>query len=243
MSSSILGLASGQTSSSNFKSILDAALSHALNEYKKTTGKELLDHPLATELQRCGTVDGILAIFQRQADAFQQFRDGDHRLIKWISPVVDVLYTFSDTFGAVGGAVGIAFPAAGAIITGISVLLSTAKDAKAGHDVLVELFERIENFFKRLGVYTQISLNTEMADILVKVVIEVLCILSIATKEVKRRRAKIYFRKLLGRADIEDAFKRLDNLIQEEGRMAIAQTMGATVEHKDRKSMWLLREN
>lgn len=93
------------TPSSNFKSILEAALSHALTEYKKTTGRELLDHPLATEVQRCDSVDAILAIFQGQAEAFQQFRDGDHRLIKWISSVVGVLYTLSNTLGGVAGVV------------------------------------------------------------------------------------------------------------------------------------------
>ena len=50
----------------------------------------------------------------------------------------------------------------------------------------MDLFEHIENFFKRLGVYNQISLTTEMAEVLVKIVIELLSILSIATKEVKR---------------------------------------------------------
>jgi hypothetical protein len=91
----------GQTStpSSNFQSIPDAALSQALSEYKKKTGKQLLDHPLAAEVQRCDSVDAIITIFQGQAEAFQQFKDGDRRLMKWISPVVDVLYKFSDTLG------------------------------------------------------------------------------------------------------------------------------------------------
>ena len=53
----------------------------------------------------------------------------------------------------------------------------------------MDLFEHIENFFKRLGVYNQISLTTEMAEVLVNIVIELLFILSIATKEVRRRRA------------------------------------------------------
>jgi hypothetical protein len=41
----------------------------------------------------------------------------------------------------------------------------------------------------RLGVYTQISLTTEMAEVFVKIMAEVLSILSIATKEVQRKRA------------------------------------------------------
>ncbi|KAH9040909.1 hypothetical protein EDB83DRAFT_2554232 [Lactarius deliciosus] len=173
----------GQTYTPNFKSILDAALS----EYKKKTGKQLFNHPLATELQRCDSVDAILAIFQGQAEAFQQFRDGDQRLMRWISPVVDVLYTFSETLG---GVANIPFPPAGAIIAGIGVLLAAAKGVSSSHDALVEFFERIESFFKRLGVYTQISLTTEMAEVFVKIVAEVLSILAIATKEVRRKRAR-----------------------------------------------------
>jgi hypothetical protein len=57
--------------------------------------------------------------------------------------------------------------------------------------VLVELFERIESFFKRLGVYTQVSLTAEMTEVLVNIMTEVLCVLSIATREVKRRRASM----------------------------------------------------
>ena len=63
------------------------------------TGKELLGHPLATDVQRCNSVDAILAIFRGQAEAFKQFRDGDQRLMKWIGPAVDVLHTFSETLG------------------------------------------------------------------------------------------------------------------------------------------------
>ena len=59
--------------------------------------------------------------------------------------------------------------------------------------MLVELFERIESFFKRLGTYTHISLTTEMAEVLVKIMSEVLSILSIATKEVNRKRASESF--------------------------------------------------
>jgi hypothetical protein len=97
---------SGQTST-DFNSILNAGLSRALIEYKNKTGKPLLDRPLATELQRCDSVDAIKAVFQVQAEAFRQFRDGDKRLMKWINPVVDVLPTFSDT---IGGAAGIVRP-------------------------------------------------------------------------------------------------------------------------------------
>ena len=64
-----------------------------------------------------------------------------------------------------------------------------AKDVRSSHDALIELFEHIESFFKRLGVYSQVSLTTEMAEVFVKIVAEVLFIISIATKEAQRKRA------------------------------------------------------
>ena len=61
-----------------------------------------------------------------------------------------------------------------------------AKDIRASHGAVIDLFERIESVFKSLEVYTQISLSTKMAEVFVKIVIELLSILSIATMKVKR---------------------------------------------------------
>ena len=47
----------------------------------------------------------------------------------------------------------------------------------------------MDDFFKRFKVYSRTILNTELAEVLVKVVIKVLHILSIATKEVEKGRA------------------------------------------------------
>ena len=64
-----------------------------------------------------------------------------------------------------------------------------AKDVSASHDVLLDLFGRMEDFFKRFKVYSRSILNTELAGILVKAVVKMLNILSITTKEVEQRRA------------------------------------------------------
>jgi hypothetical protein len=89
------------TATSNFNSILDAALI----EYKENTGRGLLEHPLAEEVRRCDSISAISAVLQGQAREFQQFRDGDQRLMKWIDPIVDVLSTFSETLGGVASIV------------------------------------------------------------------------------------------------------------------------------------------
>ena len=98
------------------------------------------------------------------------------------------------------------WPPACAVFTGIGVLLTVrssvllivglcdphalqaTKDVRSSHDVLIDLFERIQYFLKRLGVHTRILPTEEMVEILVKIMAEVLSILSIATKEVQQSR-------------------------------------------------------
>ena len=67
----------------------------------------------------------------------------------------------------------------------------------ASYDALVELFERIESYFKPLEEYTQVSLTTEMTEALVKIITEILSIFYYATKEVKRKRSSEFLEDLL----------------------------------------------
>jgi hypothetical protein len=52
----------------------------------------------------------------------------------------------------------------------------------------VDIFERIEMFFRRLEIYTEIPPTTEMMDIIVQIMVEVLSILGVATKEIRQGR-------------------------------------------------------
>ena len=77
-------------------------------------------------------------------------------------------------------------------------ILQATKDVRASHDALADLFERIQFFLKRLGVHTQIPPTKDMVEILVKIVAEVLTILSIATKELQQSRtSKLFLRDLV----------------------------------------------
>jgi hypothetical protein len=48
---------------------------------------------------------------------------------------------------------------------------------------------RIDGFFKRLETYTEVQPTDAMTDVIVKVIIEVLSILAIATKRIKQGRS------------------------------------------------------
>ena len=43
-------------------------------------------------------------------------------------------------------------------------------------------------FFRRLEMYTEVPLTTEMMDVIIQIVVEVISILGIATKEIKQSR-------------------------------------------------------
>ena len=63
-----------------------------------------------------------------------------------------------------------------------------ARDTAASRNVLIELFDKIENFFICLQTYTEVPSSTAIMNVMGKIMAEVLCMLAIATKEIKQRR-------------------------------------------------------
>jgi uncharacterized membrane protein len=60
------------------------------------------------------------------------------------------------------------------------------KDVNASYDALLNLFESIGNFVQRLEIYTKIPPTTVMTKMVVKIIVELLSTLALATKEVKQ---------------------------------------------------------
>ncbi|KAH8976954.1 hypothetical protein EDB86DRAFT_3110390 [Lactarius hatsudake] len=152
-------LSNAITSSMDFEKIFGAAL----EAYRKQTKKDIASHPLATQLQSCDSPSAILAILRAQVQVFDQSQSADERLTKWLDPTVNVLYAFSATLGE--GA-GLAFPPAKTIFAGIGVLLQAVKDVRASQNALVDLFGRMEYFFKRLERYIDVRPTAAMRDML-----------------------------------------------------------------------------
>jgi len=64
----------------------------------------------------------------------------------------------------------------------------TAKAVRADQDALFEMFERIEAFFRRLDIYTEVTPNQGMVDTITAIMVETLNFIGIATKEIKQGR-------------------------------------------------------
>jgi hypothetical protein len=67
--------------------------------------------------------------------------------------------------------------------------IQAAKDVIVSQDALIDIFERIENFFRRLEEYAEVPTTEAMKDIIVKIMVEVLGLFAIVTKEIKQGRA------------------------------------------------------
>ena len=65
-------------------------------------------------------------------------------------------------------------------------VLQAVQGVSASQGALVDIFERIENVFRRLETYVGLPPTTEMTDIIVKVMVEILLILALVTKEIKQ---------------------------------------------------------
>jgi hypothetical protein len=112
----------------------------------------------------------------------------------------------------------------------------------ASYDALVDMFECVTNFLDRLRIYTEIPSTPIMSNIIVKILVEVLSVFALATKQIKQGRfseqssfkrhspmtefcIEKFAKKLLGESEIEAVLQRLDRLTHDEARITVAQTL------------------
>jgi hypothetical protein len=86
---------SASSSSSNFQLIIN----NALKAYEQRTKKDLLAHPLASQLQACNSTGDILAVLHQQVQGLDHSQSSDDRWNKWLDPTVNILYALSATLG------------------------------------------------------------------------------------------------------------------------------------------------
>ncbi|KAI0263297.1 hypothetical protein BC834DRAFT_327603 [Gloeopeniophorella convolvens] len=211
-------------------SSLPAILDSTLKQYAAKTGTDLTTHRLAAKLGRCDSIDAVLGVFQDQLyvlKAYQSRRGRRARVLEAAKPLVNAALALSES-GVLDKALGSVFPPAQAILGAIGFLLQTAKKVGESYDALVGLFDSIGGFLARLGIYERAPLPVPIAEVVVKVVAEMLSIFALATKEIEQGRLKKFGKTLLGDKRIEDALKRMDTLTQEEQRTVAAQTYSNT---------------
>ena len=206
----------------SFQEIFDKALA----DYREQIGVDLDQHPFIDELQGRDSPDDVLKLLEEKANAFEFYRDGNRKLINFLSPIVHFIHVLSGVLGDAAPSVSsingmkwvsvssypVRLPGAIQTIKGdlcwrkcsnhgacLLILLSTyiqffmipdqaADGVSSSYDALVELFECIANFLKRLRIYTDIPMTPSMKDISIKIMAELLSVFALATKQIKQGR-------------------------------------------------------
>ena len=84
-------------SNANFAKIFEAATI----EYKTLTGQDLSTHPFSAALDNFKTPDAIVDVFRKQAQVFERVSKDNEKLMTYLSPIVEILFTLAGTIGEV----------------------------------------------------------------------------------------------------------------------------------------------
>ena len=87
-------MSSTTVSSSNFQLV-----TKALADYAEQTGIDLTENLFADKLETCDSAEDISGLLQDRAMAFNEYREGNRKLINCLNPIVQFVHTFSDTLG------------------------------------------------------------------------------------------------------------------------------------------------
>ena len=79
----------------SFQPILDVASA----DYAKQTGIDLVNHPSSDRLQACHSPDDVLKLLEEKANEFNDYREGNRKLIDCLKPVVTVIHALSGVLG------------------------------------------------------------------------------------------------------------------------------------------------
>jgi hypothetical protein len=76
------------------------------------------------------------------------------------------------------------------LFTQIPLICGTqaATGVSSSYDALLDLFECLGTFLQRLAIYTRFPPTHEMTGIIVKIMVELLSVLALATKQIKQGR-------------------------------------------------------
>ena len=86
---------STSTSNPNFSNIFGTALWL----YNRRTKINLASHPLLLKLQSCDSPEAIVTALREEIPASSKSQNSDDRLVNWVTPVVNVLYSVSTAPG------------------------------------------------------------------------------------------------------------------------------------------------
>ncbi|EKM54844.1 uncharacterized protein PHACADRAFT_258986 [Phanerochaete carnosa HHB-10118-sp] len=207
----------------------------ALKKYNGVTGSDLRRSPLFNKMLAANSAEEVVRILEEHKKGFKAFRAHGENARAVIGPVFTLTKLFVDAGGEITAASS-AVPGGSAIFAAFGVFLEAVEKVSQRFDELEGLLSRLGGVLGRLHNHLQLRsmLSIELEDIFVGALVQLLNVLAICTKYVKKRsssrmaffmRTKDYGRALLGDTDVKNALEKLDELTREELLANTAQTL------------------
>ncbi|KAI0296786.1 hypothetical protein B0F90DRAFT_1819812 [Multifurca ochricompacta] len=198
------------------------------SDYEKRTGINLLEHQFSTILKSCDAAESIVAAFRNEIQVLNKFRGDDAATImKWLKRIVRLSHPLFVNGVLANAFASLSFPPNKAFYAGLGVLLIAidASQVSTNYDMLIDLFRSLEAFLKRLNTHIKMPLTNVMTETVVRILLQLLSTLGLATQQVNQGRLERVGEMLLGENDVEAVLQRLGNTSQNESRTAAGQAL------------------
>ncbi|KAI1274586.1 hypothetical protein F5Y07DRAFT_211773 [Xylaria sp. FL0933] len=181
------------------------------------------------------TVDQLLELIESRGSHFGSFREKHSRL--WSK-----LQRFSEPIVAVGTVTGEVFDSldgiggpVGAILKGITHLVSAAEHVTSAYDWIETVFSELQNFSDRLRSHVRTTITSAMRRIIIAILAFILRIIGRSELIIKRGRVREYLRvAFIGKDQkTKELLDELNKVIVNEGRLTLALTHEKTEQARD----------
>ncbi|VDB94191.1 unnamed protein product [Peniophora sp. CBMAI 1063] len=202
-------------------------LNAALGEYRQSLNGTLLSEyeSLIGDFARCATCDETLDVLRRTSQRLKASRQGSRTsqaLAKAIAPLVRGLNAVLETVSETASSAGV--PGGKGIFAAIAVLLKAADRTQLTSDHLEKLFARMHTCVERLAVRLPAPMSKAAENVAVKLLVQTLTVLALATKATQRSYARRFLDELIGRPNaVQLALEALEEITAEELGLSIAE--------------------
>ena len=195
----------------------------ACKQYADVTGMS----PLDATFPRLDSLKDLRVQLEAEENHFSDFRNKKRRLFGAIQNIVAPFEKFGTL---VGGIVAPTFPPAPSIMGAILLLVQAGRGVSAALDSVMDLFDDLGLFARRLDLYEKVSLTIGMKEIIVRVFVVVLKTCAFSRKLVRRGVLKgrlfKWVKNLFWSDDeVQECLNSLKDLTGDEHKMASAQTL------------------
>jgi hypothetical protein len=198
--------------------------------------------PLDTTFPKLDRLGDLHAQLEAEEKHFSEFRNKNRRLFRAIQNIVAPFERFGSL---VGDIVAPTFPPAPSIMGAILLLVQAGRGVSVALDSVMDLFDNLSLFTRRLDMYEKVSLTTGMKEIIVRVLAVVLKVCGFSRKLVsqgilKGRLFKWVKNIFSGNDEIQGCLNTLKDLTSDEHKMASAQTLWEVSEARKENHKTLL---